>query len=183
MMRWAKIIRPAPLIDKRVCGAEPSFGVRSLLTGRVQARTARWVTGLEGKVASDEPSTKRHILFTLFLISRPFPQFSPPILLTEKRNVIRKRIEKRQMSPNPYSIYYFYAHDLSFLFLASWVAIGRTFIFYEIESLPSCGGGGMLYGLPYRTFCYHRAYPQLQKDDLIVKFMAAIPGNWSLCPG
>ena len=35
MMRLAKIMRAAALIDKRTCGAEPSFGVRNLLTDRV----------------------------------------------------------------------------------------------------------------------------------------------------
>ena len=34
----------------RVCGVEPSFGVRSLLTDRVQAGARRWIVGFEEKV-------------------------------------------------------------------------------------------------------------------------------------
>ena len=50
MMSLAKIIGVVSLIDKCTCRAEPSFGVRNLLMGRVQRL---WVTGVEERVVSE----------------------------------------------------------------------------------------------------------------------------------
>ena len=52
------------LIDKRTCGAEPSFGVRYILTGRVQAgRTRLLDTRVEERVASKAQHKRAHTIY------------------------------------------------------------------------------------------------------------------------